>query len=306
MGAPRRDGEVLMPLLVWVAVAALVLPVAVGVPLAVSRSGRSNPVARQNLARGLATQVFEVGTLEARRTGAGAALRAMTPESAARRVRRMIDVAGRPAGFTMTRVLSAKVGLALSTAGLGALLVAGKPGPVEIVLVLAAVLGAYHLPEAALWGRAQERQQAIARQLPDVLDQMTIAVEAGLGFEAALNRAASTGRGVLAEELVRTVQDVAVGRPRRAAYDALAARTQVPDLKRFVGAVNQADTYGVPIADVLRVQADEARAKRRQRAEEQAMKVPVKVVFPLVVCILPALLIVVVGPAALGALSALG
>jgi len=102
------------------------------------------------------------------------------------------------------------------------------------------------------------------------------------------------------------VHDVAVGRPRREAYDALAARTQVPELKRFVGAVNQADTYGVPLVDVLRVQADEARVKRRQRAEEQAMKVPVKVVFPLVVCILPALLIVVVGPAALGVLSSLG
>jgi tight adherence protein C len=295
-----------MPLLVWVAVAALVLPVAVGVPLAVSRSGRSHPVARQNLARGLVTPVFEVGTLEARRTGAGAALRVMTPESVASRIRRMIDVAGRPAGFSMTRVLWAKMGLAVTATVMGVLLVADEPGPLEVLLVLGAVLGAYHLPEAALWGRAQERQQAIARQLPDVLDQMTIAVEAGLGFEAALNRAASTGRGALAEELVRTVQDVAVGRPRRAAYDALAARTQVPDLKRFVGAVNQAETYGVPIADVLRVQADEARVKRRQRAEEQAMKVPVKVVFPLVVCILPALLIVVAGPAALGILEGLG
>jgi tight adherence protein C len=295
-----------MPLLVWVAVAALVLPVAVGVPLAVSRSGRSDPVARQNLARGLVTPVFEVGTLEARGTGAGALLRTMTPETAASRVRRMIDLAGRPEGFTMTRLLWAKIGLAAVAALLGALLAAGSPGPLVVVAVVAAVLGAYHLPEAVLWSRGQERRAAIARELPDVLDQMTIAVEAGLGFESALARAASTGKGALAEELVRTVQDIAVGRPRRSAYDALAARTQVPDLKRFVGAVNQADTYGVPVADVLRVQADEARSKRRQRAEEQAAKVPVKVVFPLVVCILPALLIVVAGPAALGILDGLG
>jgi len=295
-----------MPLLVWAAVAALVLPVSVGLPLAVSRAGRSNAVARQNLGRGLVTPVFEVGTLEARRTGAGAVLRALTPEVAARRIRRMIDVAGRPAGFTMTRLLWAKLGLGVGGALTGALVLVERPGPLVALVVLAAVPGAYHLPEAVLWGRGQERQEAIARELPDVLDQMTIAVEAGLGFEAALARAATTGRGALAEELVRTVHDVAVGRPRREAYNALAGRTQVADLRRFVGAVNQADTYGVPVADVLRVQADEARMKRRQRAEEQAMKVPVKVVFPLVVCILPALLIVVVGPAALGMLGALG
>ncbi|MBB3676184.1 type II secretion system F family protein [Modestobacter versicolor] len=295
-----------MPLIVWAAVAALVLPVAVGLPVAVSRAGRSNAVARQNLGRGLVTQVYEVGTLEARRTGAGAVLRTLTPETAARRIRHMIDVAGRPEGFTMTRLLWAKLVLAVAVLLVGGLLVAGSPGPLAVVAVLAAALGAYHLPEAALWGRGQERQQAIARELPDVLDQMTIAVEAGLGFETALARAATTGKGALAEELVRTVHDVAVGRPRRAAYEALATRTEVPELRRFVGAVNQADTYGVPIADVLRVQADEARVKRRQRAEEQAMKVPVKVVFPLVVCILPAILIVVVGPAVLGIIGVLG
>jgi tight adherence protein C len=233
-------------------------------------------------------------------------LRALTPEVAARRIRRMIDVAGRPAGFTMTRVLWAKLVLAAVALLVGGLAAAARPGPLPVALVLVVVAGAYHLPEVALWGRGQERQQAIARELPDVLDQMTIAVEAGLGFDAALSRAATTGRGALAEELVRTVHDIAVGRPRRAAYAALAARTQVPDLRRFVGAVNQADTYGVPIADVLRVQADEARLKRRQRAEEQAMKVPVKVVFPLIVCILPALLVVVIGPAALGVLDVLG
>jgi tight adherence protein C len=295
-----------MPLIVWVAVVALVLPVAVGLPVAASRSGRSDAVARQNLGRGLVTQVFEAGTLEARRTGAGALLRTLTPESAARRIRHMIDVAGRPAGYTMTRVLWAKLVAVVLVVLTGAVLIAETPGPLRVLLVLVTAVGAYHLPEAALWSRGRERQQAIARELPDVLDQMTIAVEAGLGFEAALARAANSGKGVHAGELVRTVQDVAVGRPRREAYGALAARTGVPELKRFVGAINQADTYGVPIADVLRVQADEARVKRRQRAEEQAMKVPVKVVFPLVACILPALLIIVVGPAALGVLDSLG
>jgi tight adherence protein C len=295
-----------MPLLVWAAVAALVLPLAVGMHRVLSRPGRSGVVARQNLTRGLVSPVFEVGTLEARRTGAGAVLRTLTPEVAARRIRRMVDVAGRPAGFTKTQVLWAKLALAAAAVAGGVPLVVQQPGPAAALAAVLGVLAAYHLPEVALWGRGQERQTAIARELPDVLDQMTIAVEAGLSFDAALARAAATGKGALAEELVRTVQDVAVGRPRREAYTALVSRTEAIDLKRFIGAVNQADTYGVPIADVLRVQADEMRVKRRQRAEEQAMKVPVKVTFPLVVCILPALLIVVAGPALLGVLGALG
>jgi tight adherence protein C len=295
-----------MPLLVWAAAAAVVLPAAAAAHLALTRPGRGGVVARQNLTRGLVSPVFEAGTLEARRTGAGAVLRILTPESSARRIRRMVDVAGRPAGFTMTRVLWAKLWLAAAALLLGGLVLVEFPGPLNVALVLVGVVGVHHLPEAALWGRGRERQQAIARQLPDVLDQMTIAVEAGLAFDSALARAASTGNGALAEELMRTVHDVAAGRPRRDAYNALVNRTEVADLKRFVGAVNQADTYGVPIADVLRVRADEMRVKRRQRAEEQAMKAPVKVTFPLIVCILPALLIVVAGPAALGVLGALG
>ena len=126
---------------------------------------------------------------------------------------------------------------------------------------------------------------------------MTIAVEAGLGFEAAMARAAQGGRGPLAEELIRTLQDMSIGRSRTDAYSALLARTDSDDLKRFVRAVQQADRYGIAVADVLRVQAGEMRIKRRQRAEEQAMKVPIKVVFPLVFAILPVLFIVLLFPA---------
>ena len=125
---------------------------------------------------------------------------------------------------------------------------------------------------------------------------MTIAVEAGLGFESAMARAGRNGKGPLAEELVRTLQDIAVGQPRREAYLALADRTGVADLRRFIRAVVQADAYGVSIADVLRTQAQEMRLKRRQRAEEKAMQIPVKVIFPLILCILPTLFIVLLGP----------
>jgi tight adherence protein C len=182
---------------------------------------------------------------------------------------------------------------------LSALVVAGRPGVGTVLLAVAVTGVAYYVPELLLKSRGQERQQAIALELADTLDQMTIAVEAGLGFESAMARAGRNGKGPLAEELVRTLQDIAVGQPRRDAYLALADRTGVTDLRRFIRAVVQADAYGVSIADVLRTQAQEMRLKRRQRAEEKAMQIPVKVIFPLILCILPTLFIVLLGPAVL-------
>ncbi|BDZ54367.1 hypothetical protein GCM10025870_14400 [Agromyces marinus] len=155
-----------------------------------------------------------------------------------------------------------------------------------------------------LSSRADDRQTAILLALPDTLDQMTIAVEAGLGFEASMARTAQGGRGPLSEELIRTLQDISIGRSRYDAYAALLARTDCTDLKRFVRAIQQADRYGIAIADVLRVQAGEMRIKRRQRAEESAMKVPIKVVFPLVFAILPVLFIVLLFPAVVGIIGA--
>jgi len=272
---------------------------------AVGTSGRALAIARRNLTRGLATTTLEVGSLESRSAGSGAFLRTITLDSEAKRARRLLEAAGHPAGLTLTRVLWAKLALAGTTALVGLLVVGGGAGLLTWVLVLAAVVGSYRIPEAVLWGRGRERQAAMTDQLPDVLDQMTVSVAAGLGFEAALSRAAN-GKGPLADELSRTLHDVAVGRPRREAYNALVARTDVPDLKRFVAAVNQADEYGIAIADVLKSQAQEMRVKRRQRAEEQAMKVPVKVTFPLMLCFLPALLITVVGPAVLNLMGSMG
>jgi tight adherence protein C len=294
-----------MPPLVWAAVVAVSAGLALGTHAVVSRSGRTLSIARRNLTRGLYTEVFDAGTLEARRTGAGAVLRTLTPERSARQLRSMLEAAGRPAGLTMFRLLWAKLVLALVAAVFGGTWAVSSSGPVAWIVVAGLVLLCYYVPELAMYGRGQDRQKAIARELPDVLDQMTIAVDAGLGFEAALARAA-TGKGALAEELKRTLQDVTVGRPRREAYDALVRRTQVVELKRFVHAINQADSYGISISDVLRVQAADMRIRRRLQAEEHAMKIPVKVTFPLMVCILPALMIVVVGPAVLGLGAVLG
>jgi tight adherence protein C len=187
---------------------------------------------------------------------------------------------------------------------LGLLVITARGTTLNVLLVVVVTVVAYFVPELLLYSRGQERQEAISLELADTLDQMTIAVEAGLGFESAMARAGKNGKGPLAEELVRTLQDIAVGQPRREAYLALADRTGVPDLRRFIGAVVQADAYGVSIADVLRTQAQEMRLKRRQRAEEKAMQIPVKVIFPLILCILPTLFIVLLGPAVMDMIAA--
>ena len=135
---------------------------------------------------------------------------------------------------------------------------------------------------------------------------MSIAVNAGLGFDAAMVRVAKNGRGELASELVRTLQDIQVGQTRRVAYEDLADRTGVDTLRRFVRSIIQAEAYGIALSDVLQTQADELRTERRQYAERKAMEIPVKVVFPLILFIMPAMFIVVMGPAAIGIIAAFG
>lgn len=282
----------------FAASAALVLPLGLAVYALTATSRRPLAVAARNLSRGLGTTAApQFGSLESRGNGRTAFLRTITPEKEAKRVRRLLQAAGHPAGWTMTRVLAAKPLLAIGVGLVALLVVQANPGFLTALVAAAVTAGSYWVPDAILKGRGDERQGKLTQELPDVLDEMTIAVEAGLGFEAAMAWVANHGTGVLAEEFRRTLADVNVGRPRREAYDALVVRAKSDDLRRFVAAINQADSYGIAMADVLRVQAAEMRIKRRQRAEEKAMKVPVKVSFPLMLCILPALLIVVLGPA---------
>lgn len=285
-------------------VLAAVLAVAAALPLlgwALLARPRST-AAQVNLVRGL-----ELPVAAASRRGPGGLARlahGLTPRGTVARLDRLAGTAGRPPTWPVPRLVAAKLVLAAIAATLSALVVAGGPGPLTVLMAVVVTAVSYFLPELLLYSRGQERQEAISLQLADTLDQMTIAVEAGLGFESAMARAGRNGTGALAEELVRTLQDIGVGQPRREAYLALAERTGVPDLRRFIRAVVQADAYGVSIADVLRTQAQEMRLKRRQRAEEKAMQIPVKVIFPLILCILPTLFIVLMGPAALDIIDA--
>ncbi len=158
-------------------------------------------------------------------------------------------------------------------------------------------------PNALLQRTIDERREAMRRQLPDVIDLLVISVEAGLGFEAALARVVATVPGEMSQEFSRMLQETRVGVSRGDAMRNLATRTDLDELDSFLLAMAQAEAFGVSVARVLRVQADEMRVARRQRAQERAFAAPVKMVFPMVICILPAIFLVLLGPAAVEILS---
>jgi Flp pilus assembly protein TadB len=186
--------------------------------------------------------------------------------------------------------------------GAGVMTAVGIVAPWAAGLKVLAVAGVsmlmFFAPDLWLSHRVQKYQDEIVRNLPDMLDMLTISVEAGLGFDAALAKLVCNTDGALAREFGRALQDVQAGSSRKEALRDLAERVQVSELAAFTAAITQADMFGISIAHVLHTQAGELRLRRRQRAEELAQKAPVKMVIPLVACILPATIIVILGPAA--------
>ena len=175
--------------------------------------------------------------------------------------------------------------------------VLGFPFPIGAGLSVIGALFGYTIPEFWLGGRVKKRQKAILLMIPDALDLLTISVRAGLGFDAALGKVVEKLKGPLSDEFRRALAEVRVGKARRDALRDIVARTEVVPLTNFIGAIIQAEQLGVSISKVLQVQSEQLRIERRQRAEEQAAKAPIKMLFPLVGCIFPSLFIVILGPA---------
>ncbi len=230
-----------------------------------------------------------------------AAARLLRRLSPARRLtlsRQRIVLAGLESTWTLEKLLSYKAAGALAGLGLG--LLSGGPAHVPRLL-WAVLLGglASFAPDMVISGRATKRQEAIARALPEALDLLALTVEAGLGFEQALEVVVDNSSGPLTGEFARLLREVELGVPRREALAALRERTDVPELASFVVALVQSDQMGIALADVLKSQAGQVRLKRRQRAKEQAAKTPVKILFPVVLGIFPALFVVTIGPGAI-------
>jgi len=225
--------------------------------------------------------------------------RRLTPEDASERIREKLELAGNPRGWTVERVMAGKVlgfGLGLVISLVLALLM-GLSFVMTMGFVVAASLVGYMAPNMYLYQAMHDRSEKLQRSLPDAIDLLTISVESGLGFDAACAQVARNTDGPLSEEFARMLQEMQIGRGRSDALRSLADRTNLPDLRSFVSAMVQADAFGIPVGQVLRVQASEIRVKRRQWAEEMAQKVPVKILVPLIFCILPCLFIAVLGPA---------
>ena len=230
--------------------------------------------------------------------------RRITPGSYAAWLDKQLAGVGRPKEWPLERLLAVKPLLGLGAGVFGLVFLLTSPSPIRVAILLAAVAFGYFAPDLLLRSNAEKRRKAIQQELPNTLDQMLISVQAGLGFEAAMARAAQNGSGPLADEFIRTLQDMQVGRSRKEAYLAMSDRADVPDLRSFIRSIVQADAYGIAIAKVLKIQAKEMRMKRRQRAEEHAMKIPVKILFPLIFFIFPTLFIILLGPAVMNIAAA--
>jgi tight adherence protein C len=227
-------------------------------------------------------------------------VRRLTPSGWTEEMERRLAMAGMNTTWTAEKVLTIKaIGLVVGGFLSFFFLTRGLSSKLNLIGFLASAPLGFFLTDILIKNRADKRQEMIMRELPDILDQITVGVEAGLGFDSAMARSAKSNDGPLSEEIARTLQHVQAGLSRAEAMRGLANRNKVPELRQFVGAILQAEAFGIPMAQVLRVQATEQRRRRRQRAEEKAMKLPVKVLFPLIFCILPSLFIVIIGPAGL-------
>ncbi len=221
-----------------------------------------------------------------------------TPKGYGEKVAQKLVHAGNPPNYNVDKILVMKLGGLVSiVAWIPLFLMLGFQGMIYIVAVLVAWGCAFIYPDVLLNRMVEDREKEISRKLPDILDLLVISVEAGLGFEQALDRTCTAVPGALSDEFRRMLHEIRIGSTRADALRAMADRSDVPELRGFILAMLQADTFGVSVSRLLRSQAAETRTRRRLRAQEQAQKAPVKMLFPLVFCIFPSIFVVILGPA---------
>ena len=223
--------------------------------------------------------------------------RRFTPTGYVDKVRMKFVYAGEPSPDAVDRFLATQVAGVVVAVVVSLFAIVALDGLFRWAIIGFALLLGFLGPSATLNRKVEDRQHQLRVKLPDVLDLLTISVEAGLGFEQALDRTVAAVPGPLSEEFARMLGEVRAGSSRADAMRAMELRCNVPEVRSFVLAILQADTFGVSIGRVLRAQADEMRIKRRQLAQEQAQKAPVKMLIPMVFCIFPALFVIVLGPA---------
>jgi tight adherence protein C len=225
----------------------------------------------------------------------------ITPQGRMARLGDRLERAGRPWKLDLNALLAIKV-LALVAGGILVVILGATDVLDSVWLILvsvAVIVGSYYLPDAIVYWAANHRRRSISRSLPDFLDLLTVSVEAGLGLDAAFARIAEKLRGPLKDEVLITLHHMRIGESRETALRELARRTGVKDMEVFVTALIQSQKLGVSLGKTLRLQSENMRIVRKQRIQEKAQKMPVKLVFPLIFCIFPALFVVIVGPAAI-------
>lgn len=219
----------------------------------------------------------------------------LSPSGTAERLARGLDRAGNPSPWTVDRIMGAKgltllLGLALGLLYGGGISVRG------VLVAIALAAACFFLPDVLLYNAALKRQERTAKDLADTLDVLTVCVEAGQGFDGAMLRVARNSEGPISGEFARVLSEVQLGKTRAQAFASMGERVSLPEVRNFISAVVQADRLGIPIATVLREQTSAMRVTRRQKAEEQAQKVTVKILMPLLLCVFPALFVVIIGP----------
>lgn len=261
----------------------------------------SHSVASANLRERELAQSFGQRVLVPFVGGAGRVARRITPLDARDRMAKRLMLAGSPAGWDAERIIAFKV-IGAGAGFLGSLALARLlqlQGLTFLVSVVLLTVAGFLVPDALVSRKVEDRQKEVLGTLSDTLDLLTISVEAGLSLNAAIAQVVQNVPGVLSQEFARMLQEIQLGVPRSDAFRHLADRTDVEELNSFALAMIQADVFGVSIASVLRTQASQLRIKRRQRAEAKAQQTPVKIVFPLILCILPALFVIIIGPGAI-------